>query len=121
MSANTEITGTAHAILPLQTFPSGFSKQVLVINTGGQYPQYVPIEFTKDRTKLLEGIATGQEVTAQVDIRGNEYQGKYYASLNGWKLEAGEKTAHSQKRQQNDPPPREDPADEYDEDDDVPF
>lgn len=114
MSANTEITGTAHAILPLQTFPSGFSKQVLVINTGGQYPQYVPIEFTKDRTKLLEGIATGQEVTAQVDIRGNEYQGKYYASLNGWKLEAGEK------RQQNEPPPREDPADEND-DDYIPF
>ena len=55
-----------------------------------------------------------------MDIRGNEYQGKYYASLNGWKLEAGEKTAPSQKRQQNDPPPREDPADEYD-DDYIPF
>lgn len=81
------ITGTAETVLPLQTFDSGFKKRVLVINTGGDYPQTIPVEFTKDKTALLDDIKDGQMVTAYVNLRGNEFKGKYYANIQGWKLD----------------------------------
>ena len=88
MSDSITISGNVETVLPLQEFPSGFSKRVLVINTGGDYPQTIPVEFTKDKTSLLDGLSEGQEVTAFVNLRGNEYNGKYYANIQGWKLDA---------------------------------
>jgi hypothetical protein len=90
MSDEIKISGTVETCLPLETFPSGFSKRVLVINTGGKYPQTIPVEFTKDKTDLLTGLRKGQDVTAHVNLRGNEYNGKYYANIQGWKLDKGE-------------------------------
>jgi hypothetical protein len=90
MSDETKISGTVETCLPLETFPSGFSKRVLVINTGGKYPQTIPVEFAKDKAELLSGLRKGQEITAHVNLRGNEHNGKYYASIQGWKLDKGE-------------------------------
>jgi len=93
MSNNSEsikVTGTVETVLPLETFNSGFSKRVLVINTGDKYPQTIPVEFVKDKTETLDGLTKGQEVTAYVNLRGSEYNGKYYANIQGWKLDKGE-------------------------------
>ena len=86
-----QVKGTVETVLPLQEFDSGFKKRVLVVNDGhDKYPQLIPVEFTKDKSDLLTGLVKGQEVTAHVNIRGNEYKGKYYASIQGWRLEKGE-------------------------------
>ena len=91
MSESYQIKGTVHEIGEIQTFPSGFTKRVLVIITDpGEYPQYVPVEFVKDKCGLLDSLAVGQEVTVAINIRGNEYNGKYYVNLQGWRLEKGE-------------------------------
>ena len=88
------ITGTVETVLPLQTFDSGFTKRVLVVNTGEPYPQTIPVEFTKDNTSKLDGLTEGQDVTVAINLRGNEYKGKYYANIQGWKLDAGEPVSH---------------------------
>lgn len=87
MSDEITITGTVEKVFPTETFPSGFSKRVLVINTGGDYPQTIPVEFIKDKTSVLDGVSNGQNVTASVNLRGNEYNGRYFANIQGWKLE----------------------------------
>jgi single-strand DNA-binding protein len=89
MSNEIKLEGTVETVLPLETFDSGFTKRVLVINTGGDYPQTVPVEFTKDKTDLLTGLVKGQRVVAAINIRGNEYKGKYYCNLGGWRLDKG--------------------------------
>ena len=89
MSDKIQVSGTVETVLPVEDFPSGFRKQVLVINTGGNYPQTIPVEFTKDKVDVLTGLRKGQEVTAHVNLRGNEYNGKYYANIQGWKLDKG--------------------------------
>lgn len=96
MSEKIEVKGTVETCLPLETFPSGFCKRVLVIKTADTYPQTIPIEFTKDKADLLTGLRKGQEVTAFVNLRGNEYNGKYYASIPG--MEAGERGGQSNHR-----------------------
>jgi hypothetical protein len=89
MSEKIDIKGVVETILAIQEFASGFKKQTLVIDTGGKFPQKVAIDFAKEKIELLANIAEGQEVTVGVNIRGNEYNGKYYVSLAGWKLDAG--------------------------------
>ena len=89
MSETNTIKGTVETVLDLQEFASGFCKRVLVINTGGDYPQTIPVEFVKDKVEILTGLRKGQEVEAFVDLRGNEYNGKYYANIQGWKLDKG--------------------------------
>jgi hypothetical protein len=117
MSDETKISGTVETCLPLETFPSGFSKRVLVINTGGKYPQTIPVEFAKDKADMLTGLRKGQEITAHVNLRGNKHNGKYYAGIQGWKLDKGE----GQSTSSSSAPKPPEPQPEQDEDDAVPF
>ena len=109
------ITGTVENLLPLQEFPSGFSKRVVVVNTGGDYPQSIPVEFHKDRVSVISGLTKGQQVTVSFDVLGNEYNGKYYSTIKGYRLEKGkevEPETNVAKQTQ---------TDDQDEDDDIPF
>jgi hypothetical protein len=90
MSESITVKGTVETVLPLETFNSGFTKRVLVVLTDDKYPQTIPVEFIKDKAEVLTGLVKGQEVTAYVNLRGSEYNGKYYANIQGWKLDKGE-------------------------------
>jgi single-strand DNA-binding protein len=94
MSEKIDVKGTVETILDIQEFASGFKKQTLVIDTGGKFPQKVAIDFAKEKIELLANLVKGQGVTVGVNIRGNEYNGKYYVSLAGWKLDAGAVTGN---------------------------
>ena len=117
MSESITIKGTVETVLELETFPSGFSKRVLVILTGDKYPQTIPVEFVKDKTEVLTGLVKGQEVTASVNLRGSEYNGKYYANIQGWKLDKGEVKAEPKPQ----PGVVTAPAGDWDDSDDIPF
>lgn len=38
---------------------------------------------------MLDQYEVGQEVNVSFDIRGNEYNGKYFVNLSCWKLQSG--------------------------------
>lgn len=84
-----EVEGLIHLIGDEQVVGSAgtFKKRTIVIATNEQYKQYVPIDFVQDKCSVLDKYSVGQEVKISVNVRGNEYQGKYYVSLNGWKIE----------------------------------
>ena len=64
-----------------------FKKRTLVVSTEEQYVQHIPIDFVQDKCDLLNSYAIDDSVKVSINVRGNEYNGKYYVSLNGWKLE----------------------------------
>lgn len=66
---------------------NGFTKRLLVVTTQEQYAQDIPIDFVKDKCLLLDSFQVGQLVTVSVNLRGSEYNGKYYLSAQGWKIE----------------------------------
>tara|TARA_R110000772_G_scaffold9769_8_gene31871 strand:+ start:4225 stop:4578 length:354 start_codon:yes stop_codon:yes gene_type:complete len=84
-----ELKGTVTLVNDTQTFDSGFTKRELVVNTGGEYPQEVKLEMVKDNCAKLDNVKAGQEILATFDVRGNEYNGKYYVNLLCWKFELG--------------------------------
>ena len=67
----------------------GFKKRLLVVETTETYPQLIPIEFVQDKCSLLDGVQVGQDVTVHINLRGSEYNGRYYVQLQGWKIDAG--------------------------------
>lgn len=64
-----------------------FKKRLLVLKTEEQYPQSIPVEFTQDKTTVLNNFAIGDLVKVGINLRGSEWQGKYYANIQGWKIE----------------------------------
>ena len=73
-----EMTGTLQKIGDVQTFDSGFQKKQIVINTGGEYPQEIPMDLVKDKVSLTDKLTEGQEVELKFDLRGNEWKEKFY-------------------------------------------
>ena len=91
-----EVKGKVKLIAETQTFDSGFTKRQLVVTTDETYPQDVAIDFVKDKCDVLNAYKVGQSVQVGINIRGNEYNGKYYVSLQGWKISKLEATAEVQ-------------------------
>lgn len=83
-----EAKGNIKWIGETQSFPSGFSKREFVVTTQhDKYPQDLKFEVVKEKCTLLDAFDVGTAVTVSFDIRGNEYNGKYYVNLSCWKLQ----------------------------------
>lgn len=82
-----ELTGKIKLVQEPKTFDSGFTKrEMVVVVEDGKYPQEINIEFVQDKVALLDSLGPGQEVTVTFDIRGREYNGRYFNNLQGWKV-----------------------------------
>ena len=81
-----QIIGTVKLIEEQQTFSSGFTKQEFVVTTEEKYPQDVKLEATKEKIEKLANVTTGDRVDVSFNIRGNEYQGRYFVNLQMWEI-----------------------------------
>ncbi len=112
-----ELSGKIKLIQDPQTFASGFTKrEMVVIVEDGKYPQEINLEFVQDKAALLDKLQPGQSVTVSFDIRGREYNGRYFNNLQGWRV-----TTDNQQQDSAAPPEQETPPAEAYLDDDVPF
>jgi single-strand DNA-binding protein len=81
-----ELKGKIKIIGDIQTFDSGFKKREAIITTLEKFPQDIKVEFAKEKADLLNNCKVGEDITVAFNLRGQEYQGKYYVSLSGWKI-----------------------------------
>ena len=63
-----------------------WAKRQVVITTDEKYPQHIAIDFLGDKILQVNNFQVGNPVCVSINIRGNEYNGKYYNSINGWKI-----------------------------------
>lgn len=94
-----EITGKIKAVFKEQIFESGFKKREFVITTNEQYPQDIKLEFIKDKCSLLDKFKQSQDVKVSFNLRGSEFNGKYYVNLNAWRIEEGEQVVQKKQGQ----------------------
>lgn len=84
-----ELTGKIKLIQDEQQFNSGFRKREIVVTVeDGKYSQDILLEFLQDKIALLDSFSPGQEVTVSFNIRGREYNGRYFNNLAAWKIAA---------------------------------
>ncbi|MEI6422702.1 MAG: DUF3127 domain-containing protein [Lentisphaerota bacterium] len=87
-----DLTGKIKVVQAAQTFGAkGFTKREFVVTvTEGKYPQDIILECVQDKINLLDGLSSGQTVTVTFDIRGREYNGRYFNNLQAWRIKAGD-------------------------------
>ena len=112
-----EQAGRIKVIMDTQTFDSGFQKREFVITTAEQYPQDIKFEFFKEKCEILDQFKVGDEVNVHFNIRGNEYNGRYFVNLNSWKMEKASTNAAAEGA----PIPAAPPMPVSNDDDDLPF
>jgi len=124
--ATSEITGAVHKIFNTVTFPSGFTKrEFVVMEEDGNYPQYHKIEVVKDKCASLDRLSEGMEIKVTVNLRGNEYDDKFYNSLGCWKWDVLSGEAPQQQQAPAQQPQQQastqQPAPQQEIDTDIPF
>jgi hypothetical protein len=75
---------------------NGFTKRVIVVETSEQYPQKLAIDFVKDKTSVLDSYKVGDNVSVSINLRGSEYNGRYFVNLQGWKITKDESNPSSE-------------------------
>ena len=84
-----ETSGKIKMIGEVQSFASGFTKREFVVTTAAdKYPQDIKFDVVKDKCAMLDSFKPGDDVQVNFDIRGREYNGKYFVDLSCWKLQA---------------------------------
>jgi hypothetical protein len=115
-----DLTGKIKLIQEVKKFDSGFTKREMVVTVeDGKYPQEINIEFVQDKVSLLDDLQVGQDVTVTFDIRGREYNGRYFNNLQGWKIVTSVDESGLTSEGQSSAPPDAAPTD-FD-DSDIPF
>lgn len=96
---------------------------VLVEDEGGNYPQYIKFQLTQDRCELIDAYNEGDQIKVFFDLRGREWQGKYFTNLNAWRITAPENAAGGGATESfpEDPFPSTEDAPKSEDFDDLPF
>lgn len=84
---NFEIEGNLHKIFDTENKSNSFQTREFVISTDGTYPQFVKFQLTQDKCSLIDNFAEGEKIKVSFDLRGREWQGKYFTNLNAWKID----------------------------------
>lgn len=92
---NFEIEGTLHKIYDAENKSASFQTREFVIMTEGTYPQYVKFQLTQDKCGAIDGYKETDKIKVSFDLRGREWQGKYFTNLNAWRIERAAGQAQS--------------------------
>ena len=119
-----EIEGKVHKIFDTENKTDTFQARDFVIVTDGSYPQYIKFQLTQDRCGLADNYNVDEKVKVYFDLRGREWNEKYFTNLNAWKIEKVEEQPPVESSGAPDPFdfPTEEPQTSDQEDlDDLPF
>lgn len=92
-----KITGTLKVRNEEILVTANFKKRELVLtDASGKYPQYISMQLTQDRCSLADPFNLGDNLVAEVEIRGREWNApngevKYINSLEVLKLKRAAK------------------------------
>jgi hypothetical protein len=83
---NYTIEGKVVVVTETTQITEKFAKREIVIETDDKYPQQVMLEFSQDKGQLLDDCKVGDQVQIGFNIRGREWNGKYFTRLEGWNI-----------------------------------
>ncbi len=85
-----DLTGKLFRIFDTEQVKETFKKREFVIEQqDGQYPNFIKLELTQDRCGLIDGYSEGDDVTVSFDIRGRQWNDKFFTNLHAWRIQGG--------------------------------
>lgn len=86
---NVVLEGTVKQKNNFEQITDNYSKRelVVIVDESTQYPQPIICHASNAKITLLDNIHEGQMVKVTCNLRGKENKGKFYNSLEIWKIE----------------------------------
>lgn len=63
------------------------AREFVIEISSGNYPQFVKFQLTQDRCAMIDSYEEGEMLKVSFDLRGREWQGKYFTNLNAWRID----------------------------------
>ena len=84
--------GKIEKIFDTESKSATFTAREFVIEVAdGQYPQMVKFQLVQDKCSLIDDYREGEQIEVDFDLRGREWNGKYFTNLQAWRIaRAGE-------------------------------
>ena len=116
--ASFEMVGIVKHVGELEEKSASFSVQEFVIDDMDEkYPQLVKFQVMGKALSYLEQDITGMKVNVHFNVKGREWEGKYFTNLQAWKIETIQGKNVHKSVPQTPPESKPDPGVE----DDIPF
>lgn len=119
-----EVEGKLHKKFDTESKTETFQARDFVLEvSSGNYPQLVKFQLVQDRCAMVDPFEEGDHLKVHFDLRGREWNGRFFTNLNAWRIEkAGETPPASSPPLEEDgsfPTVSDDPGEAAD--DDLPF
>jgi single-strand DNA-binding protein len=83
-----EAEGKLIKIFPTEQKTASFAAREFVIEMpDGKYPQLIKFQAVQDNCNVLDNFREGDKIKVSFDLRGREWQGKYFTSLTAWRID----------------------------------
>ena len=84
-----EIEGKLHKKYETEKKSDKFqAREFVLLVEDGQYPQYIKFQLVQDRCDVIDGYDEGADLKVYFDLRGREWQDKFFTNLQAWRVEA---------------------------------
>lgn len=83
-----EIVGKLYKKFETESKSATFQVREFVLEVmDGNYPQMAKFQLAQERCNLIDSYNEGEEIKVHFDLRGREWQGKFFTTLNCWRIE----------------------------------
>jgi hypothetical protein len=95
-----------------------FAIRTFVVEIEGKYPELIEFQLVNNNTLIIDPFGAGDEIDVHFNLKGREYNGRVYNSLQAWKIEGEPKSNTNEITTQENAPQT---TTETKEDGDLPF
>ena len=82
-----DVQGTLHKKFDTEQKTDSFKAREFVIEVkDGNYQQLIKFQLVQDRCEALDPFNEGEEILVTFDLRGREWNEKFFTNLNAWRL-----------------------------------
>lgn len=115
-------TGRLHKVFDTEQKSASFQAREFVIEVAdGKFPQMVKFQLTQDKCPLIDDYSEGEDISVDFDLRGREWNDKYFTNLNAWRIARADAQDSAQGASMESAPSSAPVAATADFDDDIPF
>ncbi len=85
-----QMEGILHKVFDTEQKSERFQAREFVVESEEQYPQFIKFQLVQDKCELIENYNEGDRVKVHFDLRGREWNGKFFTNVNAWRVEAAD-------------------------------
>ena len=115
-----QATGRLHKVFDADKKSESFTARDFVVEIeDGKFPQMVKFQLVQDKCPLIDDFSEGDEINVDFDLRGREWNEKYFTNLNAWRIALADSKGGDAKENASATEASVPPQDDFD--DDIPF